>query len=157
MAICMFSHVFRQWVFMSQSQAIDNHIGDYRKLKTALFTAARETCTLPKSMNLRGVVLSRRDAVHGGGCADIYMGDFNNNVVALKSLRIFNKDEIDLVLQVRNSAASASLYAKHDSCVYRMSTRKLSYGDNLATRILPSFWASTRIPRQSVSLWFPHG
>ena len=85
-----------------QSQTIDNRIGDCRKLKTALFTTSRETSTLPKSMNLRGVVLKRRDAVYGGGCADIFMGDFDDGVVALKSLRIFNKDEINLILQVGN-------------------------------------------------------
>ena len=106
-------------------------------------------------MSLRGVALKQRDAVYGGGCADIFMGDFDDGVVALKSLRIFNKDEINLILQVSNVRPILSLHTYKRDC--RMFSKKLSYGDNLITRILHNSWDSVRTPFQIVSLWFLHG
>lgn len=51
-------------------------------------------------MILRGIDLVSREAVHGGGCADIYKGALGNMLTALKVLRIFNKDDLKAVIRV---------------------------------------------------------
>lgn len=51
-------------------------------------------------MILRGIELVTREAVHGGGCADIYKGAFGDMLTAMKVLRIFNKEDLKAVIRV---------------------------------------------------------
>lgn len=44
------------------------------------------------------IEIESREAVHGGGCADIYRGFLNQHAIALKVLRIFNEADMKAVL-----------------------------------------------------------
>ncbi|TFK43201.1 kinase-like domain-containing protein [Crucibulum laeve] len=49
--------------------------------------------TLPSSLVIEGVELRERDAIYGGGFADIYRGSYQGKDVALKRMRIFQRGQ----------------------------------------------------------------
>lgn len=64
---------------------------DHRFLRRLLVKLSKASGQLPPSLLLRGVVCSDRDSVAGGGFADIFRATYNDQPVALKRLRAFQK------------------------------------------------------------------
>jgi hypothetical protein len=53
-----------------------------------------EACHLvPSSLHVKGVELLEKEAIHGGGFAEIYRASYRNGTVALKSLRAYTTDK----------------------------------------------------------------
>lgn len=46
---------------------------------------------IPRSLTVQGVTLLEKEAVFGGGFADIYKASYKNNEVALKRMRVFQR------------------------------------------------------------------
>ena len=58
-------------------------------LRRLLTTLSRKSQVLPNALFVEGVSCGDRNAINGGGYADIYRGELDGRVVALKRLRTF--------------------------------------------------------------------
>ncbi|KAK7691339.1 hypothetical protein QCA50_004733 [Cerrena zonata] len=65
------------------------HSRHYFKLRRLLLTLSRVSNALPPSLFLRNVVCQDRDAIAGGGYADVYAAYVDGHAVAIKRLRVF--------------------------------------------------------------------
>lgn len=60
----------------------------------------RQTNIIPPSFIMSGVVKTSEHPVSGGGFADVYMGKYENKVVAVKVLRVFDPNDSSLAERV---------------------------------------------------------
>ena len=73
---------------------------DARGLERFLKLTVERRGILPSSIFLSGVRRIGRNFEHGGGFADVWKGEYENNIVALKVLRLFcfaDKERMQLV------------------------------------------------------------
>lgn len=70
-----------------------------RSLNLFMTKVARQRGILPASVYLGHIDNFDRRPVCGGGFSDIYMGEYNQQLVALKVLRMFGEDNTS-ILQV---------------------------------------------------------
>ncbi|TCD66289.1 hypothetical protein EIP91_001580 [Steccherinum ochraceum] len=86
---------------------------DYRHtLRRLLVQLSRSAGILPSHLFLDGIVCLNRDTVAGGGFADIFMGSYEGQPVALKRLRVF-KAEDDLEKSRKAFCAEALVWQHH--------------------------------------------
>ena len=74
-------------------------------LRRLLVALSRNAKAVPGSLRLEGITLQDKNAVSGGGFADVYKGLYKGNLVALKRLRTFSRNPItekqeDVTLQI---------------------------------------------------------
>lgn len=90
------------WSCVSQtylSQLTSKHGVNSRSLNLFMTKVARQRGILPASVYLGHIDNFDRRPVCGGGFSDIYMGEYNQQLVALKVLRMFGEDNTS-ILQV---------------------------------------------------------
>jgi hypothetical protein len=75
--------------------------GRFKLCQSWIRKVARQTGTLPTSFILQGVKKESENAVAGGGFADVYVGTYASQKVALKVLRVFVKDNRRRIIKVR--------------------------------------------------------
>lgn len=81
------------------SQLTSKHGVNSRSLNLFMTKVARQRGILPASVYLGHIDNFDRRPVCGGGFSDIYMGEYNQQLVALKVLRMFGEDNTS-ILQV---------------------------------------------------------
>ena len=65
----------------------------------ALIRLSRETGLYPECLALKGVEI-QGDAVGGGGFADIFKGQLEDQKIAVKMLRVYEKSDMHKLLKV---------------------------------------------------------
>lgn len=102
-------------VFMFIEYQIADYSSQYQRLLRALLMRLAKTSNmLPKSLFLNGVSLNHHfDLPSGGGFSDIHIGEYKNQTVALKVLRIFSnmsESTRNELLQASHLVLSRDLY-----------------------------------------------
>jgi hypothetical protein len=75
---------------------------DSRLCQSWIRKIARQTGSLPSSFILQDVKKESEHAVAGGGFADVYIGVYSGQKVALKVLRVFVKANQRRIIKVRS-------------------------------------------------------
>lgn len=74
---------------------LDKHRSDdprfWRGARRLLVKISVVSGIIPTSLTIQGVTLLEKEAVFGGGFADIYKASYKNSEVALKRMRIFQR------------------------------------------------------------------
>ena len=83
---------------MAETREISQH--NVNLCRNCVRKIARQPGTLPASFLLKGVTKASEHAVEGGGFADVYMGEYGGKAVALKALRIYNKQDQKKVIKL---------------------------------------------------------
>lgn len=96
-----------------------------RSLNLFMAKVARQRGILPASVYLGHIDSFDRRPVCGGGFSDIYMGEYNQQLVALKVLRMFGEDNAS-ILQVTQQLSLPSKVFQHFTRNRNFSKRFLS-------------------------------
>ncbi|KAF9457394.1 hypothetical protein BDZ94DRAFT_232746 [Collybia nuda] len=70
-----------------------NDPGFWRGARHLLVKLSEASGIIPASLSIQGVTLLERDAIFGGGFADIYRASYKDKQVALKRMRIFQRGQ----------------------------------------------------------------
>ncbi|KAJ3480792.1 hypothetical protein NLI96_g8108 [Meripilus lineatus] len=87
-------------------------------LRRLLTTLSRKSQVLPNALFVEGVSCGDRNAINGGGYADIYRGELDGRVVALKRLRTFTSMSPESESKIIRQAAAGLCYLHLNEIVH---------------------------------------
>jgi serine/threonine protein kinase len=144
-----------QWL-----DTVANH--DHRpKVIRFIVDLAYQSKHLPLSLFIKGVHVSQADVIAFGGCADIYLGQYRGQTVAVKRLRIHGQQQTLQkvhtvgIFYFRRRALSAALILMQSLCKESLVWRQLSHPN-----ILPFYGVDAETFKHHLALvspWIPRG